>query len=191
MTAKGEIQQEITPAKIRKFFDTFSVCGNIKRSCEVSGLTRQSVYRLQREDKVFAERFNDAREDAADVLEHTAWKRAVNGVVVSTEPVMYYGQQVGEKITKKYSDGLLTTLLQANRPEKFKQTQVQVNIDWQNEVEKLGIDPQQYLAQMVEQVRKQLEADTNVIDVTNSINESSNEHATRSIEETRGIDERF
>lgn len=166
MTAYGDKQNEITPAKIRKFFDTFSLCGNMKRSCDVSGINRQSIHRLIKEDKVFAERFQEAREDAADVLEHTAWKRAVNGVVVSTEPILYYGQQVGEKVVKKYSDGLLTTLLQANRPEKFKPTQINVQVDWSSEVKQLGIDPQQLLLQTVDRIRQQLENDANVIDVT-------------------------
>ena len=59
----------------------------------------------------------DAKEAAADVLEGEGFRRAVRGW---DEPVFYEGRRVGSK--RRYSDQLLTLLLKAARPDKFRES---------------------------------------------------------------------
>jgi hypothetical protein len=179
MTVKGGIQPEVTPAKKRKFFQVFSVSGVVGTACKASGISRQTIYRLIKDDKIFAERFAECREMAADVLEQAAFKRAVTGVVVSQEPLVYNGVVVGERVTRKYSDTLLALLLKANRPEKFKDT-LELNVGWRQEAKAAGVNPDEYLQSMIDQARLLLEQSSEMIDVTASMDlEMDNEDATR------------
>lgn len=64
----------------------------------------------------FAARWDEAIDDAVHTLEAEAWRRARDGY---SEPVYYRGRQVGEVV--RYSDGLLSLLLKANRPKKYRE----------------------------------------------------------------------
>lgn len=59
-------------------------------------------------------------EAAIDDLEHEAWRRAQQGVT-RTEPIMYQGEQVAEKVITEYSDRLMELLLKATRPHKYRE----------------------------------------------------------------------
>lgn len=179
MSKRGGVNNEITPAQLRKFFDVLSKSGITGTACKASGISRASVYRLLKNDKIFAERFDDAKQDAADLLEQTVYKRAVEGVVVSREPVFYYGQQVGEKVTRKYSDTLLIAALKANRPEKWRDS-LEINMNWRLELQQQGLDPEKLLQQQIEVARKQLESEAAVIEGETVELREVNEH--RSVE---------
>jgi hypothetical protein len=67
-----------------------------------------------RKSEGYKKAFEDAAEEAADLLETEARRRALEGV---EEPVFYQGQQCGT--VHKYSDTLLIFLLKGCRPEKY------------------------------------------------------------------------
>lgn len=59
-------------------------------------------------------------QDAVDTLEKEAWRRAFEGVT-RTEPIMYQGERVAEKVIVEYSDKLMELMLKANRPHKYRE----------------------------------------------------------------------
>jgi len=97
---------KVTPKKRRKssagewqdaFLATLRNSGNVRVSCEKAGIARKTAYQWKKKSKTFAKKWEDALEDAVDMLEDIAMERA-----------------------KKSSDVLLIFLLKAHRPEKYK-----------------------------------------------------------------------
>lgn len=80
------------------------------------GRKRQWFINLRNQDPVFAERWDEAMEEAADELEFIAQQRAFVGV---EKPVFYKGEQCGE--VTEYSDSMAMFLLRAHRPERFRE----------------------------------------------------------------------
>jgi len=72
--------------------------GNIRESCEQAGISRETAYKWKKQDKVFADKWEDSKEDAIEALEHEAHTRAMES-----------------------SDVLLMFLLKALRPEKYRE----------------------------------------------------------------------
>ena len=85
-------------------------------------MTRREVNVLRDSSPDFAMAFQEAMDEAADMLEAEAWRRALEGVA---EPVMKGGKPVcdpstGETImVRRYSDALLMLLLRGSKPGKF------------------------------------------------------------------------
>ena len=75
-----------------------------------------TAWRHKTSDPEFAKKWADAEQEAADVLEREAWRRATEG---TDEPVFYKGDQCGT--IKRYSDNLLMFLLRGVRPEKYRE----------------------------------------------------------------------
>lgn len=94
--------------------------GNVRASCQAAGVERSTAYRAYATSSEFAAQWEEALEEAIDTLEGAAWKRARDGVV-RHEPIMYQGEKVGEKVITEYSDTLMTLLLKAHRPEKYRE----------------------------------------------------------------------
>lgn len=110
------------------FLDALAQTGNVTESAKVASVSRVFVYERRKDDLAFAAAWDDALDQAADVMEREAWRRAVQG---TTEPV--YGRigkdqdgQIGE--VQKYSDTLLIFLLKAARPSKFRERTQVTNI---------------------------------------------------------------
>jgi hypothetical protein len=126
-----------------RFLKIFRETANIKHSCKVAGISRQTFYEWRNNDEVFKAQLATAELEANDTLEYAGHDRAVNGVpsyVVSNGHLVYeeipafdeegkpkldrYGKQEylrGRPIVeRKYSDTLLITLLKARMPEKYK-----------------------------------------------------------------------
>lgn len=175
-----------TTEKDEIFFTEFGRIANVTTACALAGYSRTSVYEWRKADSEFAQRWANAEQTATEHLEAALYERAVFGVT-RFEPMLYKGKVVVTKEITEYSDTAAIFLLKARKPEMYRET-LKIEVDWASEVKELGIDPQQYLAQVVEQVRKQLEADANVIDVTNSMNDESNDNAARTLEKVRAID---
>lgn len=99
---------------------------SIAAAATSAGISRPSVYRWRAmetpEMQAFAEAWDEAVEQGTDRLEDEALRRAVDGV---SEPVFYRGVVVGH-ITR-YSDTMLAMLLNARRPEKFRQNHKHVH----------------------------------------------------------------
>lgn len=122
-------------------------------ACELAGIDRTTAYKARERDPSFASEWEQIIQDAIDSLEKEAWRRAREGVT-RVEPIMYQGEKVAEKIITEYSDNLITFLLKANRPEKYRE---QIKFITQPEAEKAVDDAIQ---------KHNLPAGTTVIDST-------------------------
>lgn len=103
-----------------RFIQALRNSGNVRASCQAAGIDRSTVYKAREKSKEFAEAWDEALEEAVDTLEAAAWTRARDGVT-RREPVMYKGEKVGEKVITEYSDQLMTLLLKAHRPDKYRE----------------------------------------------------------------------
>lgn len=127
----------IQPEEWDRFFAKLAERGNVTEACAVSGVSRTIAHEYIRGEfpdefdeaarKLWSERLRDAREQAADRLEAEAFRRAVDGVdepqigrVGKDQDGILKNQDGTPVVLKRYSDGLLTLLLKANRPDKFK-----------------------------------------------------------------------
>lgn len=97
------------------FLDELGRSGNVLLATRKAGVSRTQVYRSRREDATFADQWDDAIDEAVDLLEAVARGRAVNG---TDKPVYHRGVAVGT--VRDYSDILLMFLLKAHRPERFR-----------------------------------------------------------------------
>lgn len=100
-----------SPSRLKeKFLKEFRKSGNITVAAEAVGMDRRTHYTwLEQDDDegTYAKAFADATEDAADLLEAEAHRRAVEGV---EEPVGWYQGEAGGHV-RRYSDTLLIVLL--------------------------------------------------------------------------------
>lgn len=126
-----------------RFLKAYRETANIKASCVVARISRQTFYDWRDSDESFRLQLVDAEEDANDTLEYAAYDRAVLGVesyVVSQGKIVYEEVPVLDDenkpkfdedgypimrrgnplIERKYSDSLLTVRLKARMPEKYK-----------------------------------------------------------------------
>lgn len=98
------------------FLTAFAQLGNVTEAAKLANTTRMTVWRHKTADPEFAKLFAEAEQEAADLLEKEAWRRATEG---TDEPVFYKGDQCGS--IKRYSDNLLMFLLRGVRPEKYRE----------------------------------------------------------------------
>lgn len=106
---------EITNSKQRAFLSAFRESGNVRLACEVAGVARSSHYRWLRDEPAYQEAYGVDLENAADILEAEAYRRAVEGV---EEPVGWYRGEAGGTV-RKFSDSLTMFLLKGLRPERY------------------------------------------------------------------------
>ena len=112
--------QKLTP--IDHFLIALAQTGNASVACRASMVPRRQVNVMRQTDPEFAFAFQEAMDEAADMLEAEAWRRALEGVA---EPFIRSGKPVfdpttGEAITvRRYSDALLMLLLRGSKPAKY------------------------------------------------------------------------
>src|SRR5687767_9183279 len=77
-----------TPAAVNRrrgwktlFLSNLARMGIVKLAAEAAGISRRAAYDHRKSDKDFAARWDEAIQDAADVLEAEAHRRAVEGLV--------------------------------------------------------------------------------------------------------------
>ncbi len=99
-----------------KFLASYRKCGNITKAAKATRVDRSTVYARRESDPEFEKAMLAAQEEAVDLLEEEARRRAADG---SVKPVFYQGKQVAT--VREYSDTLLIVLLKANRPEKYRE----------------------------------------------------------------------
>ena len=97
------------------FLDTLRGTGNVRLATSNADVARQVAYRARDSSATFRADWDEALEEARELLEAEARRRAAIGV---DEPVFYKGKVVGH--IRKYSDNLLMFLLKAHWPEKFR-----------------------------------------------------------------------
>ena len=98
-----------------EFIKLLGQTGNVSLSCHGAGVSRNTAYKTKKRYSSFADQWDEALGEAADILEGEARRRAVDGV---EKPIYYKGVQID--VVREYSDGLLTLLLKAHKPEKFR-----------------------------------------------------------------------
>jgi hypothetical protein len=115
------------PAWTPRFVEVFAATGNVRLAASAAGVSRDAPYKRAQADPEFAASWLRAREDAVDALESECRRRALNG-----------------------SDALLTFLLRAERPEKYRE-QVAVRLDLRREASRiatsLGIDVEEMIVE--------------------------------------------
>jgi len=122
----------------RAFLEAYSKYGNIGHCADLVGIGRNLIYTWQEQDQEFSLAFQQAEKRAIETLEHEAWRRAVEGSPY-TRTSYYRGEPVGTDHKIEYSDQLLTLLLRAKVPERYRD-RVDVNV---SQVVKTiaGVDP--------------------------------------------------
>ena len=105
----------------RLFLACFAENANVLLSARAAGISRQLVYQWLEHDEPFSFAFNQAKEDANDVLRSEIYRRAVEGY---TEQVVVAGKV---QTVRKYSDTLLIFLSKARMPEFREKQTLDVN----------------------------------------------------------------
>jgi hypothetical protein len=90
-------------------------CGVVRLACELVKMPRQTVYDHRYRDEAFAKAWNEALEEALDLLEAEARRRGCDGI---DKPVYHDGIKIDT--IKQYSDTLLIFLLKGGRPQKYR-----------------------------------------------------------------------
>ena len=80
-----------------RFLNRLRDTGNVRLSCQAAGVPRSTAYRWRNRWATFADEWTEALEDACDMLEAEAWRRAL----------------------EENSDRLLMFLLKAHNREKY------------------------------------------------------------------------
>lgn len=103
MSTDQAIVQNDTPEKGREWWPRFLAAlrnsANVRAACQAAGIERKTAYRNRHQYRGFAKAWDEAIEDACDVLEAEAWQRA-----------------------RSTSDLLLIFLLKAHRPAMYRET---------------------------------------------------------------------
>ena len=97
------------------FIEVLRETGNVTLAAQHAGQSRNQVHDVRQRSKRFAAQWDNALEEATDLLEAEARRRAFTGI---DKPMFFKGEVVGS--TKKYSGPLLMFLLEAHRPQKFR-----------------------------------------------------------------------
>ncbi len=100
------------PVFLAKLRDT----ANVRLACKAADVHRSVAYRTRERSTTFAAAWDEALEEACDVLEAYARERATVGV---EEPVYQGGKQVGT--LRRVDTTLLIFLLKAHRPERYRE----------------------------------------------------------------------
>jgi len=88
---------------------------NVRQACELAEVEPSTAYRRRETDKAFAAAWDEALKRACDKAEAELYRRAVDGV---EKPMTVAGQR---EVITEYSNDLLTFLLRAHRPERYRE----------------------------------------------------------------------
>jgi hypothetical protein len=111
----ARLAQRRRDAKRTAFLAAFRKTASVRCAAKAARIDRTLHYIWLTEDPEYRQAFEQAREEAAQVLEDEAVRRAYNGTL---KPVFYQGEKVDAVI--EYSDALLMFLLKGRRPEVFR-----------------------------------------------------------------------
>jgi hypothetical protein len=110
------ISQRATDHARKTFIETLRETANVSAAARAADINRRTAYNWRDDNPEFAADWDEALEEATDALEAEARRRALQGVA---KPVFYQGVECGT--VQEYSDTLMTLLLKAHRPEKYKE----------------------------------------------------------------------
>lgn len=107
------------------FLDALRDSANVRYACQRARIDRTTAYAYRRRSSTFAAAWEAALNEAADILEFEARRRAVTGVreeryLIGGGKILHdnNGNPLTE-VTTRYSDTLLIFLLKGARPEKY------------------------------------------------------------------------
>lgn len=98
------------------FLRELSEYPNITLAARAVGVSVATIYKHRKDDPLFAERMQEALDEAVDLLEDEAHRRAFKGV---EKPIFFRDQEIAK--VREYSDGLAMFLLKAHRPNKYRE----------------------------------------------------------------------
>lgn len=105
-----------TPKKRQRFLEHLKSTANVTLSARLAGVSRRTAYNHRAADPEFLSAWNAAVDEAIELLEAEARRRAVDG---TDRPVYQGGKLVG--YVREYSDTLLMFLLKGHRPEQYRE----------------------------------------------------------------------
>lgn len=94
-TAQGAKQRNKKRSWKPLFLAAFRNSANVRAACEAANISRKTAYQHRERDPKFAAQWDEAEQDAVDVLEARAWQRS------------------------QVSDTILMFLMRAHRPQKY------------------------------------------------------------------------
>lgn len=104
------------------FLDQLRKSANVLLSCKAANVARSYAYETREQDPAFARLWDAAVEEAIDLLEKEAWRRAVTGVTKPVFGSLGQGKGTGEVgAIQEYSDTLLIFLMKGGRPQKYRE----------------------------------------------------------------------
>ena len=122
MTEHIRTAKKRPPAWQKAFLAALQESGNVRVACEHAQVGHTTVYQRRADDVAFAAAWESALEEAADLLEAEARRRAHDGWEEPVFGSQGAGQGSGQIGTvRKYSDTLLIFLLKGARPEKYRE----------------------------------------------------------------------
>ena len=122
MTEHIRTAKKRPPAWQKAFLAALQESGNVRLACAAAQVGRTTVYQRRADDVAFAAAWESALEEAADLLEAEARRRAHDGWEEPVFGSQGAGQGSGQIGTvRKYSDTLLIFLLKGARPEKYRE----------------------------------------------------------------------
>lgn len=121
--------------------DKYREALSVSAACREAGISRQTFYNYLKADPMFAQRIQDAKEDAIDKLQASAYQRATDGVVGQRRT--FYDPKTGQVSSVQesivFSDTLAAKFLEAHRGDTYRPkssmelsgtvTQVQVDLN--------------------------------------------------------------
>lgn len=119
---KGHV--EFTPDRKDQFLTAFAETGLQALSAQLAGVSVQTIVNHRKNDKIFAEAYDDAHGQYCDSLVHEMARRGQYGI---DEPLVFQGKKTGHYI-RRYSDRLLERLAEAKVPGFGRKTEVDVNV---------------------------------------------------------------
>lgn len=109
----------ITTQDEDRFLEGLSKGLSVLDASKASKASRDWLYNKRKTNEEFARRWDEAWDQGTDKLEAEAQRRAVEGVL---KPVFQGGEEVG--LIREYSDSLLVFLLKSRRPQRYRETAV-------------------------------------------------------------------
>ena len=96
------------------FIERLKATGNVTLAARGAGISRPEAYKARNRNKTFRRLWNEALEEAVDLLDGEARRRATG----MKRDIYHAGVVVGQE--NVYSDSLLMFLLKAHRPQLYR-----------------------------------------------------------------------
>jgi uncharacterized membrane protein len=105
-----------------RFIAAMADVPNVDRACEVSHISRKTVYQERKRSQVFHNRWDEALAKGIERLEAACWDRARTGVKRGVWMKGADGEPRKVDEIREFSDTLAMFLLKAHHPEKYRET---------------------------------------------------------------------